>query len=156
MAIQLGSVNLLPDFKIPNVLFIPKIQFNLISLAQLCQDLNCFAILSDDMCHLHDCTSMRPIGVDEQRNEIFSYKPVNLLSCFTFGGVVSGSRELWYIRLGHPSDTLVNKFFDQSSLHVSKNFGARPCSICVYAKQTRYSFPLSSNNQIAIFLFNSL
>lgn len=86
-----------------------------------------------------------------QRNGIYVYKLVQLPSFYALGSVCFVYCELWHIRLRHPSDSVVNKFLKKSSLNVSKNFGDRPCNICVRANQTRDHFPLSMNKAIEIF-----
>lgn len=53
--------------------------------------------------------------------------------------------DLWYGRLGHPSNNVV-KYFIGKSCHSRNN-----CTICFCAKQTRDQFPLSLSTTTASF-----
>lgn len=46
---------------------------------------------------------------------------------------------------------MMNKFLGHSSLNISKKSNDKPCNICLHAKQTCDSFPLSENNASGIF-----
>ena len=61
----------------------------------------------------------------------------------------SVTADVWHHRLGHPS----SKVLDFLPISVSSNDVLRNkvCEICVRAKQTRCSFPTSSNKTMALF-----
>lgn len=59
------------------------------------------------------------------------------------------SSSLWHKRLGYLSNFVVEKLLGQSSL--IKNKPDKLCSICLHAKKTHNSFPLSSHNVVMIF-----
>lgn len=56
---------------------------------------------------------MRLIGVDKEKNKIFVYIPLKL-SSFSLSTTLSTSTNLWHVRLGHPSDFVVNKLLGHS------------------------------------------
>lgn len=48
--------------------------------------------------------------MDGQRNEIFFYKHLQLSSLYAYSSIIYHLSILWHVRLGHPSDFVVNKF----------------------------------------------
>lgn len=77
--------------------------------------------MSDDLCAIHDRISRTPIGVGEQRNEVFVYKSLKMPPLYTCSTKASDSRKLWHIQLGHPSNLVVDKLLGHSSLQASNN-----------------------------------
>lgn len=62
---QQGSAYVGPKFSIDNVLFIPALKCNLISLVQLYDDVDIFITIYRGVCVIQDHTLKMPIGVGE-------------------------------------------------------------------------------------------
>lgn len=92
-----------------------------------------------------------PIRMVEQRYGLYFYMPLQLSSLYVRSSTVSNSHKLWHVRLGHPSDLVVNKFLGQSSFNVSKDSTDKPCTIFLCVKQTHDSFLSSTKNASGIF-----
>ncbi|XP_074290587.1 uncharacterized protein LOC141617305 [Silene latifolia] len=88
------------------------------------------------------------IGVGELRDGLYWIR-----ACSVSAGIhqvsASGSRDLWYRRLGHPSDHVVKTVPFASSLNFNKDW---VCDVCHLAKQHRNSF--SNNEQRALDIFD--
>ena len=54
--------------------YVPNLNCNLISVANLCNDLNCTVTFSYEYCVLQDGTSRTLIGIGEQRDGVYFYK----------------------------------------------------------------------------------
>ena len=74
MAREKGSVCLGEGIKLDNVLCVPKLNCNLVSISKLCKQLNCAVTYFDDSCVIEDYTSRIPIGSGEQRDGVYYYK----------------------------------------------------------------------------------
>ena len=61
-----GSVNLAGKLNMSNVLHVPSLNCNLMSVHKLCKDLKCTVTFDDVSCVLQDCNTRTPIGVGEQ------------------------------------------------------------------------------------------
>ena len=146
VATHQGSVTLGDKLTLNNVLYVPTLQCNLISIAKLCKDMRCLVTFSDDNCVLQDCTSRTLIGAGKQLGGVYYYKEGSL------GAIqVNSVREssLWHNRLGHPSSEVLS--FLSSSLGINFRKGNEVCEICVRAKQTRNKFIQSPNKAESVF-----
>ena len=61
-----GSVKLNKRIKLNNVLYVPSLTCNLISIMEFCKELNCSVTFFDNFCVLQDCILWIPIGAGEQ------------------------------------------------------------------------------------------
>lgn len=139
MAQKCGSIVLGPNFVLTNVLYVPHLSCNLISIAQLIYSTSYQVTLTDKLCVIQDSTSRTLIGLGEQKEGVYVYK-LFLNSVYAVSGHVSSS--LWHQRLGHPSDQKLSLLPYLFHSHVKDN-GVDACDICYSAKQTRNKFQLS-------------
>jgi len=77
MASHQGAANPGNELSLKDVLYIPSLQCNLISIAKLCKDMRCPVTFSNDACVLQDCTSRIQIGAGEQHGRVY-YKQGSL------------------------------------------------------------------------------
>jgi hypothetical protein len=141
--VQEGTATLGENWTIKHVLYVPKLTCNFISFSHLITDLNCVVTLSDKLCVIQDCTSRMVIGVGEKRDEVYwlcLIKPTTRLCLATD----ADSYQVWHRRLGHPSSQIVGLLPSISNKDFRRNKD-EPCDVCFKAKQTRTSFPISSN-----------
>src|SRR5690606_18355790 len=59
-----------------NVLFVPNLNCSLLSVSKLLKQTNCFAVLTDTLCVLHDRFSRTLIGAGEERDGVYYFKDV--------------------------------------------------------------------------------
>ena len=100
MASHQGAINFGNKLRLNNVLFVPSLQCNLISIAQLCKDMRCLVTFSDDACVLQDRASKIQISAGEQHGGVYYYKHGSLGEIQV--NAINYS-DLWHRRLGHPS-----------------------------------------------------
>lgn len=82
----------------------------------------------------------------------FSFtKMMQIASMHAYSAKTISSGELWHVRLEHPFELVVNKYLGKSILNISPFKNLKPCTICLRAKQTCETFPLSLNNVFGIF-----
>jgi len=126
-----------------DVLCVPQLCCNLISIAQLIDDLFCSITFTKKLCMIQDLTMRILIGVGEPRKgEYFPDKSTRTVQV----NKVS-SYEIWHKRLGHPSSQALSNF--SSSIQVELD-GKKDtlCHVCLRAKQTRLSFLISNNKAL--------
>nr|GLL39973.1 copia protein (gag-int-pol protein) [Ipomoea trifida] len=73
VATKKGLVNLDEILKMHNVLYVPELNCNLISVSQLIDDSNCIAQFTKDLCVIQDRTSRMLIGAGEQRSGLYYF-----------------------------------------------------------------------------------
>ncbi|XP_050895027.1 uncharacterized protein LOC127101610 [Lathyrus oleraceus] len=147
-AIKEGSIVLEGGLKLDNVLFVPKLKCNLISVSQMMNELKCVIQFTDKLCVMQDRTSRTLIGAGEQRDVLYFFRGVRReRACKTDG---FHPMDLWHKQLGHPS-LKISKLIPQVSRHRDINVVNKACEVCFRAKQTREKFPLSQNKASSAF-----
>lgn len=142
-----GSVILDGGLRLDNVLFVPQLTCNLISVTQLTNDSNCIVQFSNALCVIQDRTTRMLIGAGEQTDGLYFFRGVPKVHALTVNG--ESSVELWHQRLGHPSEKVLKFIPGVSKFSMSKN--KRACDVCPRAKQHRHIFSLSENNASSLF-----
>lgn len=116
-----------------NVLHVPDIKFNLISVAKLTKDLLCSVSFFPKFCVLQALYSGKMIGIGRKSDGLYLLNH----SIKAIAGTTTKNDSLvtlWHLRLGHPSYTTIKHI---SSLEVNPS-QEQPCShICLQAKQSR-------------------
>ena len=147
MASETGLASLGENLTLKNVLYVPNLKCNLVSISKLCKQLNCVVTYFDDFRVIQNRSLRTLIGAGEQREGVYYFKDtparqVNAVdtSC------------LWHRRLGHPSSEVLSLL--PSSLGIGSGFNKGKeefCEICLRAKQTRNKFPISKSIAEGIF-----
>ncbi|XP_075096358.1 uncharacterized protein LOC142174459 [Nicotiana tabacum] len=170
-----GTISLLPNLILRNVLYIPSFKYNLLSVHKLCRQLKQYVLFTPFSCFLLQGPSVKSppeIGKEEgglyilrsrhitpvsksspkfrsvfipRRNSVSN---LSLHSCFSFSDSIV-KEKLWHYRLGHmPFSNMKNV----SSVSITK------CSkfsttyvICPMARQSKLSFPSSSISTKKVF-----
>jgi hypothetical protein len=134
-----GIVTLEGGLKLVNVLYVPGLNCNLISVSQLTDDTNCIVQVTNSLCVVQDRTLKTLIGVGERRDGLYYFVGIRHEKAFRVGDI--SVFDLWHKRMGHPS-----KKVTQLIPNVGRNRNEnKACDVCQRAKQTRDSFPLSNN-----------
>ena len=141
---QLGSVTLEVGLVIDNVLFVPHLNCNLISVTQLCDEKHCMVQFSNKICVIQDQSTRTVIGVGERQDGLYFFRGVPCVKVRAVDCVV----DLWHQRMGHPLEKVL-KLLPPVSNSVRKNKN-HVCDVC-RAKQTRNSFSVSENKASGLF-----
>ena len=121
----------------------------MISFSQLIKDLNYVVTLTDKLCVIQDRTSRMVIGAGEERDGFYwlrSMAPTTQLCHATD----ADSYQVSHRRLGHRSSQIVGLIPGVSNKDFRRNKD-EPCHVCFRVKQTRTSFPISSNKKDDLF-----
>ncbi|KAH9689130.1 retrovirus-related pol polyprotein from transposon RE1 [Citrus sinensis] len=142
-----GTVVLASHLRLNNVLFVPSLTCNLISVSQLIRDVNCFIQFYDQLCVIQDRITRMLIGAGEQREGLYYFRDIG--SAAALSSVTNRACDLWHRRLGHPSSKVVQllPFIDSASCLSS----FQNCDVCFRAKQCHDKFVLSNNKASDIF-----
>ncbi|XP_075475765.1 uncharacterized protein LOC142511512 [Primulina tabacum] len=142
-----GSIWLSPELCLHNVLFVPALHCNLLSVSAFNKNLHCSTIFSTDSCVFQDLESGRTIGNAKccAGLYLFTMKPPvesssNAPDHHTSAVQSIRNNEflLWHYRLGHPNFLYLKKLFP--SLVNNKTSHSPYCDVCQFSKHTRTSF----------------
>ncbi|KAL0540463.1 hypothetical protein IC582_020469 [Cucumis melo] len=141
-----GQIVLFDGFSLHNVLHVPKLSYNLLSISKITHELYCKApFLPESVC-FRDLNSERTIGTARHSRGLYilnddtsdsSISTIILLSSY-----FSNSEHdfiLWHFWLGHPNFTYMKYLF--SHLFLKIDVSSLTCDVCIRAKQHRVSFP---------------
>ena len=129
---EMGYVKLSKDLCLKDVLYVPTLKCNLISIGQLLKEKDYIVTFTDSFCMIHDHTSRNPIGVGELRNGVYYYKPLQEEKTNTVK--VEKKYELWHRRLGHPSYRVLASIHSLGN-NVMKGIKDYVCDSCCRGKQ---------------------
>nr|KYP33637.1 hypothetical protein KK1_045502 [Cajanus cajan] len=71
-----GTVTLDGGLKVENVLYVPTLSCNLLSISQLTNETNYVVYFTNNLCVMQDCTLKMLIGVGEQRDGLYVFKGI--------------------------------------------------------------------------------
>ncbi|KAL9225536.1 hypothetical protein vseg_001445 [Gypsophila vaccaria] len=103
-----GEVELSKNFILKDVLFVPTLICDLISVQQLISENKCVVTFYSDHCELQDLTTRMTIGRGEHRQGVYYYKPERSEKVRQV--TVDKEGRLWHKRLGHPSKSIFSHF----------------------------------------------
>ena len=127
-----GKVRLTDQIVLQDVLYVPSLTCNLISVSKLSSSLDCEMMFTPDMCFLQDRNTRTVIGAGERRGGLYLLGdvPGSLVAVLHSARTVDG--EVWHKQLGHPSDKVLQSlplFANSRSI-----FDHSSCEICHQAK----------------------
>nr|GMC82663.1 Retrovirus-related Pol polyprotein from transposon TNT 1-94 [Ipomoea batatas] len=146
VATQEGSVRLTDKITLNQVLYVPSLSCNLISVSQLNDDMQSSVHFNSYMCAIQD-QSREMIGTGVRRDGLYYFKGTDSVQHLTVNGVTT-SFDLWHQRMGHPSEKVMKLLPSVGTAARSFN---KACEVCFRAKQPREKFPLSNNRASRIF-----
>ena len=146
-----GSVVLSPMLTLKNVLHVPNLSCNLISVSKLAQDINCQTNFFRSHCVFQDLNSGKMIGSAKESGGLYyldigsaSQLPSKTISsCFESFSVLNNEDDnimVWHLRLGHPSFRYLKHLFPK--IFHNKNFSSFKCEACEFAKHHRSQFSI--------------
>ncbi|WVZ25460.1 hypothetical protein V8G54_004004 [Vigna mungo] len=143
-----GTVYLGGRLKLTNVLFVPKLSCNLISVSQLSDESNCTIQFTNKLCVLQDRTSRMLIGAGKRKDGLYYLYGVQKIQIHMVDGM--NQVDLWHKRLGHPSFKITQSIPTVSKIKV-QGLVNKNCDVCFRAKQSREKFPASNHKAGEIF-----
>src|ERR1051325_3805765 len=141
-----GEVQINPSITLKNVLHVPKLSTNLISIQKLTKDLSCNVVFHNNSCILQDKNSGKTIGHAREWNGLYYMEdpnlPTNSRSLISESTMTNIEKvQLYHCRLGHPSFRVVKVLFP--FLFKNLNVESLHCDVCELAKHKRVPFPIS-------------
>ncbi|CAH9109661.1 unnamed protein product, partial [Cuscuta epithymum] len=76
-ASHVGDLRLSSALILKNVLLVPDLKCNLISIARLTEELKCDVFFTNDICVIHDVPSRMPIGVGQRRGGVYYFRSLD-------------------------------------------------------------------------------
>ena len=137
-----GTIRLAGGLTLGNVVYVPQLNCNLISISLFSYESNCNFQFTTNLCAIHGHTSKMLIGVSERRDELYFFQEIPKVKACRVEGITQ--LEVWQKRLGHPSWQNTQLISNGSRNRVSESQN-KVCDTCQRAKQTRETFPLSNN-----------
>ena len=138
-------------FKLFDVLHVPNICKNLISVQKFKQDTNTFFEFHPFYFLLKDCATGKLLHQGLSNHGLYSFffsASNNSHPPSAFMGE-RASMSAWHSRLGHPALKVVRQVFSSFQLLVSTNKSYSPCSTCLGSKSTQLPFPTSTTRVTA-------
>ena len=120
----IGLVILSKDIRLHFVLFVPKLEYNLLSISKLTKDLNCITKFSPNMCELQVLGSRRTIGNAEMCAGLYLLRvgiperQPQKVSCVVSNSNKNSVVMLWHYRLGHPNFMYLKRMFHFYSIKI--------------------------------------
>ena len=138
---SIGNVQVTSNLVLKNVLHVPQLSTNLVSIQKLTQDLSCRVIFDASFCEFQDQGSGRKIGLAKEHNGLYflrtSSQPELVKSTLSTSFFSSSNKDVIWLhhrRLGHmPFSTLKLMF---PTLFKGLDIQPFHCDICEYAKHT--------------------
>ena len=142
-----GTVVLSPTLELHNVLYIPKFQFNLLSVPKLAATSNIIFKFYPNNCILQDLKTEHLVAVVKLVNHLYilDQSSFQINSTATVFPTCKNAKTddislLWHQRLGHASYRTLHHLPVCTNLPVQSPL----CHICPLAKQSRLPFPIST------------
>ena len=141
-ATKCGCLSLSKDISLENVLFVPSLNCNLLSVAKMLNQTGCFAVFTDTLCILQDRFTRTLIGAGEVKNGVYVYRGVTTARSHRVRA--AEDQALWHRRLGHLAYGVLGFLpFIVGVKNIHEKFGG--CEVCFKSKQTREVFNESYN-----------
>ncbi|KAI3788025.1 hypothetical protein L2E82_00620 [Cichorium intybus] len=137
----IGTVVLSNNITLRYVLYVPTLDYNLLSPIKLMKDLDCITVLTPTICVFQALSSGKMIGSAKVQGELYHCEADNKSNHQALSSLadVSSSNKimLWHNRLGHPNFMYLKKLFPDL---FNKNVRNLECEVCQLAKHTRSSY----------------
>uniref|UniRef100_A0A803QE35 GAG-pre-integrase domain-containing protein n=1 Tax=Cannabis sativa TaxID=3483 RepID=A0A803QE35_CANSA len=138
----IGSGNLHSNYgynqQLNDVLLVPKIAKNLISISKLTTDNKVFLEFFSDVCFVKDIATKTVVLQGKLKDGLYQ--------SFTFVSREHVSKkDVWHRKLGHPSSKVINQVLSLSNVKVSTNENPSFCEACQFRKSHALPFKSSSS-----------
>ena len=139
----IGTIEIGPMISLKEVLHVPNVSYNLISIRKITKELNCLVKFSPTDCVFQDRISGRTIGNAKEFNGLYRFEKNFIVNGQAHTTVcnpsLSGEDQiiLLHCRLGHPSFLYLKHLFPS----LFKKNDSFQCKVCQLAKHKRVSYP---------------
>ena len=149
-----GTISLSPMLTIRDVLYVPSLYCNLLSVEKLTKTHNCYALFSNTHCSFQNIHIKETIGSGKKVGGLYYLEDKSWYSggerqqaSLVKDDFINKREHVWlcHKRLGHPSFSYLRKLF--LSLFTRFDFSDFHCETCVMAKSHRTTFHLSDNKE---------
>jgi len=112
-----GNIHLQPSFPLRNVLHVPKLSNNLLSIQKITQDLNCAVVFFPSHCVFQDLATWKTIGIAKEQDGLYYLQPEENKKCArlqTHTSNLQQGHESWsssQIWLQHPPFSTLKSLF---------------------------------------------
>ncbi|KAK9675681.1 hypothetical protein RND81_11G023200 [Saponaria officinalis] len=104
-----GSVHINPSLILHNVLFVPSLTCNLLSMSQLVAATSSVLSFNNLSCHIQDCSLTKKIGIGELRDGLYYLRAEERAVVHRVSS--DSSMETWHMRLGHLANKTIFVMF---------------------------------------------
>uniref|UniRef100_A0A2N9FS43 Reverse transcriptase Ty1/copia-type domain-containing protein n=1 Tax=Fagus sylvatica TaxID=28930 RepID=A0A2N9FS43_FAGSY len=135
-------------FQLRNVLHVPRIASNLLSVHKLCLHNHCSCYFDANKLLIQDLPTGRLLYKGLSKNGVYPIQPSTLFNfvsnktACTAHSVSSHKWQLWHSRLGHPSNKVLSNLFP--SLQCNSSIASMHCKHCLAGKMHQLPFPISN------------
>ena len=147
-------------FKLKNILRVPPMASNLLSVNRFCRDNHCAFYFDSNCFHIQDRLTGKPLYKGLSRDGLYPLHGLSLplrcsLSvssssaqavCLHSARAPASDSSLWHARFGHPQDRVLSHIL-QKSVNPSLSVISQFCKHCTQGKMTQ--LPFSHSNTIA-------
>ncbi|RDY01438.1 hypothetical protein CR513_15232, partial [Mucuna pruriens] len=154
-----GNVQLQSSLSLHNVLHVPKLANNLISIHRLIQDWNCLVTFFRSHCVIQELTIRRTIGVAKEQGGLYYLQDTKVgnnnkedlpsSQRVTLETWTASQIWLYQKRLGHPPFGLIKTIFPH--LFTKESFEFFKCDVCQFSKHYRATFSPSNSKSLEPF-----
>ena len=153
-----GNVCLNPSLLAQQVLYVPSLSTNLLSVHKLAQSLNCCVIFSPHDCVFQDLATRKIIGTAKALNGLYylqgsSEPPVGDQSILNYSSslLTSTRSNIWlqHFRLGHPHFLLLKFMFP--NVFKGVDITDFHCDVCELSKHHRVPYVISNKLSLSPF-----
>ncbi|KAL0546640.1 hypothetical protein IC582_016552 [Cucumis melo] len=140
-----GQIVLFDGFSLQNVLHVPKLSYNLLSISKITYELHCKATFLPESVCFQNLNSRRTIGTARHSRGLYifnddtsgsSISTTSLLS--SYFSTYEHDFMLWHFRLDYPNFTYMKYLFPHLFLKIDVSLLS--CDVCIRAKQYHISF----------------
>ncbi|KAI5328775.1 hypothetical protein L3X38_028172 [Prunus dulcis] len=131
------------SFTLSNVLCVPSMQKDIISISKFNKQNNTSIELFPDFFHVKDLSTGAVLLRGPNKDDVYEWSPQSFYQPQALVGVVV-SPNLWHRRLGHPSHKILQQVLRLSSINVSSKLSESVCHSCLCNKSHRLPFGTSS------------
>jgi transposase InsO family protein len=136
------------NFQLRNVLHVPRIASNLLSVHKLCLHNHCSCYFDANKLLIQDLPTGRLLYKGLSKNGVYPIQSSTLFNSVcnktacTAHSVPSQQWQLWHSRLGHPSNKVLSSLFPH--LQCNSSTASIHCKHCLAGKMHQLPFPISN------------
>ncbi|KAJ0726566.1 putative RNA-directed DNA polymerase [Helianthus annuus] len=131
-------------FSLKNILHVPQIKQNLLSVQQFCHDNNVFFEFHSTFFSVKDKSTRTTLLTGPSNDGLYTFclPRIQDVPKVAFS-TARASSKTWHQRLGHPHHQLLKSMFSKFCLPVSDKHSSFACDSCCVGKSSKLSLPLS-------------